>query len=233
MRVNLHYLTLLGQARLSLSRVTHERPGLRKGRVMRGVASKLRFQIDLVGRRFLGAGKFPYKRRDVSLDCYSIVGLTRILLPTSRARAATQKLPQTPQAPERRIDQSTRLTNPRHRSLRLPKGFLTCCCLFCARSRYPLRLSAKHDSKTKLTVDGYVSILVRSCQRFSVVLNAIAVVNPENRDRWYRLVFGTLPEPEIASVAFDLFRCNFCRGRASLCMEIKGSNDTASLRRSQ
>jgi hypothetical protein len=73
---------------------------------MRGVAGKSRVQIALVGRRFLLAGKFPHKRRDVPLNGHSVIGLTRTLLPF-RAPAAAQKLPQTSKP------LSKRLTKPR------------------------------------------------------------------------------------------------------------------------
>jgi hypothetical protein len=54
----------------------------------------MRVQIALVGRRFLLAGKFPYKRRDVPLDSHGVIGLTRILLLMFRASSAAQKLSQ-------------------------------------------------------------------------------------------------------------------------------------------
>lgn len=75
-----NFTQLLRHARLLLSRVAYERPGLRKGRIMRWVTGKSRVQIALVGRRFLLASKFPHKRRDIPLNGHSVIGLTRILL---------------------------------------------------------------------------------------------------------------------------------------------------------
>jgi hypothetical protein len=76
-----HNLTqLLRHTRLFLSRIAHERSGLRKGRIMRRVTGKSRVQIALVGRRFLLASKFPHKRRNAPLNSHSVIGLTRILL---------------------------------------------------------------------------------------------------------------------------------------------------------
>ena len=73
---------LLGHVRLLLSRVAHERPGLRKSRVTRRVTGKMRVQIAFIRRRFLLASKFPYKRCDVPLNSHSVIGLSRILLLT-------------------------------------------------------------------------------------------------------------------------------------------------------
>jgi hypothetical protein len=102
------------------------------------VTRKTRVQVALVGRRFLLASKLSYKRRDLSLNSHTAMGLTRILLLMSRAPAAAQKLSQTSKTLSKGLTKACEQENERRQSLRLPRLSLTYY-LFCLRSRHPPR----------------------------------------------------------------------------------------------